>query len=374
MLLHLSLLLSSREHSVALKISRAEIIKARITLCSMIIAALMLFWIPVDVFFLGKDSMFLVYARVLSAVLLAALILYTVRHARQSGFLLPLFLLFFIPAVFFSYTNFFFSALDIQDMPAFVIIAYLFLPFLIAMLLCFFPLTALECFAFSAFICFITFVAGGIDSSPAVVFKEQKVIFILVIFCGIASIAGISHLLSIKTLLVYSTHDQLTGCLRRDYGLKMLETVFEISQRERKNLSVVFIDLDNFKQVNDRFGHDAGDAVLKETGKNLSRILRRQDMVIRWGGEEFVLVFPGLSAENIDGVFLRLRATALAGRPDSTPQTASCGVAESQEKDVTSIQTLLDLADQRMFQAKEKGKNRIAFKDGKMETFYAPEN
>jgi diguanylate cyclase (GGDEF)-like protein len=154
--------------------------------------------------------------------------------------------------------------------------------------------------------------------------------------------------------------DGLTGLANRRAGERALEQELARAQRFGGNLALVLCDLDNFKAVNDRHGHLAGDDVLRELGEVLAETVRTVDVAARWGGEEFALVLPGTDAEG--GVQLAERAReALEARtlltPDGEPLqvTASFGVAAFPEHG----EGLVAAADAALYRAKRSGKNRV---------------
>jgi diguanylate cyclase (GGDEF)-like protein len=159
--------------------------------------------------------------------------------------------------------------------------------------------------------------------------------------------------------------DPLTGVLNRRGLLRCLERETGRATRFRTPLSVVFLDVDGFKAINDRFGHRQGDAVLRAIGQMLRRTLRRYDAVGRWGGDEFVLVLPGSSRAATAVALARLEpalASAIAGALRG-PSVASLsfGVATLGD-DVargapSSGERLVDAADRAMYQRKAKRTN-----------------
>jgi diguanylate cyclase (GGDEF)-like protein len=126
---------------------------------------------------------------------------------------------------------------------------------------------------------------------------------------------------------------------------------------------VAFLDLDRFKAVNDGWGHDAGDRVLSDVAAHLRNGVRRQDSVIRWGGEEFVLLLPMTDKDAARLLLDRLCSDGVGRRPDGTRQTVSVGIADLEQDKVTSWAELVTLADRRMYMAKEAGRNRIVADD-----------
>lgn len=170
------------------------------------------------------------------------------------------------------------------------------------------------------------------------------------------------------TRLVY--YDELTGLMNRRGFMEEAERVFHLvsygsTSLERRTgfqipFSVVFIDLDNFKSLNDTYGHSAGDEALKTVTNILRHSLRTGDLFGRLGGEEFVAAIIGASARRAMLIAEKLRL-ALEQMPfiwegTHIPLTASFGVAEYTEEQ--TLQELIDKADRAMYQAKQQGKNR----------------
>jgi len=159
-----------------------------------------------------------------------------------------------------------------------------------------------------------------------------------------------------------ATTDLLTGLLNRRAFLE--STGREVARTKRYNdvLSVILLDVDHFKHINDRRGHAAGDMVLSAVGKLLNGALRTCDIVARWGGEEFVLVLPSTSLEGAEQVAERVRemmeqADIKDGNGDAIPVTASFGVASYALGE--SLEQVIDRADRAMYLAKSSGRNRV---------------
>jgi len=158
--------------------------------------------------------------------------------------------------------------------------------------------------------------------------------------------------------------DPLTALHNRRYMSSHLKTLFEESAHRGRPLSVLVLDIDHFKSINDTHGHDAGDAVLREFGVRLKRNIRGIDLACRLGGEEFVVVMPDTDIDKAYLVGERLRqciaaAPFFAGeRYGSLEVTASVGVASLEFADDTP-DLILRRADQALYCPKRDGRNRV---------------
>jgi diguanylate cyclase (GGDEF)-like protein len=165
--------------------------------------------------------------------------------------------------------------------------------------------------------------------------------------------------------------DTLTGLANRDHSLEMLGMFLALAKRQGRPLSFAFLDLDHFKQVNDRYGHAAGDAVLRELGKRLRASFRGEDVVARWGGEEFLVAMFGTdkadAVRRLSAVLSAFRAEGFAAPAGETFHvTCSAGIAEY-PSDGIDVDTLYALADQALYQAKAGGRDRVVAIDSRAE-------
>ncbi|MBP0440784.1 PleD family two-component system response regulator [Tianweitania sediminis] len=168
---------------------------------------------------------------------------------------------------------------------------------------------------------------------------------------------------SVTQTIVMAVTDPLTGLHNRRYLDTHLSTLLERAQGRGRSLAVLITDLDRFKSINDRFGHDGGDDVLREFARRLRKNVRGIDLACRFGGEEFVVVMPDTSADVAHSVAERIRGE-VAARPfavgrDGVPHevTVSVGVAQMQLGDTPAV--LMKRADIALYDAKTSGRNRV---------------
>ncbi len=162
----------------------------------------------------------------------------------------------------------------------------------------------------------------------------------------------------VEALQQLASTDPLTGVANRRGGERHIANEVSRAKREKRPLSCILIDIDRFKAVNDTYGHQAGDQLLRDISGLLRRTVRAYDILVRWGGEEFLLVLPGVGLELARILADRLRAAVEALDTHGIgPVTVSAGAAEF-ENDYEFASTLRT-ADRRLYQAKASGRNRV---------------
>jgi len=165
-----------------------------------------------------------------------------------------------------------------------------------------------------------------------------------------------------ELLLEMSYTDHLTGLYNRRYLMEVLEREYSRAQRTGGVLSLLILDIDHFKEVNDRFGHQEGDAVLARTASIFSNELRGYDTAVRFGGDEYVAVLPDTSLNDATAVAERIRKsvsdTTFGGRLKGERITVSLGIAAYPGKEVETIEDLVREADGALYRAKAGGRNR----------------
>ena len=160
-------------------------------------------------------------------------------------------------------------------------------------------------------------------------------------------------------------HDALTGCLNRRAFFERLGLAWEDARANGLHLSCLALDVDQFKSVNDRFGHPAGDRVIKQVGDTLMRTLRTTDIVGRYGGDEFLIAMPGCDVDTASALAEKLRraveerCSISAGDNGGMAITVSIGVAELDAAHA-NVSELVDYADQALYAAKAGGRNQVS--------------
>jgi len=201
--------------------------------------------------------------------------------------------------------------------------------------------------------------------------RDSFILLTLTFTASVMALLGLRKLLKVmrdnirvrEELRLLANTDELTGLLNRRALTLAARREFERSRRHARPLSVIMIDLDHFKSVNDTFGHATGDSVLRAMGEDIARCLRQEDIAGRMGGEEFCVVLPETALEEASAVAERLRGRFCRLTPlsDGTPipcPTMSLGVAEIRRDDA-DFYSLLGRADMNLYTAKRLGRDRV---------------
>jgi diguanylate cyclase (GGDEF)-like protein len=264
-----------------------------------------------------------------------------------------------IPTAFFLFAYQHMLGLELHGIQQAFAVGYAFLPFVMLAGLSIFPLTLIECLVFASPILImqaLTVIVGWhlVDWPTA-----AASFWLLLLITSVSAMAGTSQLGFIIVLVREAVRDSLTGCFSRRSGEELLELQFRLAARRHAPMAVAFIDLDHFKSVNDEFGHQAGDQILKVAAATIRRLARGADIPVRWGGEEFLLLMPDTDSVGALVALQRLRTVGLGRRPDDAPLTASIGIAERRQDNADGWQALVAAADARMYEAKQTGRDRI---------------
>jgi two-component system cell cycle response regulator len=169
---------------------------------------------------------------------------------------------------------------------------------------------------------------------------------------------------NVQISLEMAITDQLTGLHNRRYMSSHLDTLIESAKKSEKPIAFLIMDIDHFKSVNDTYGHDVGDEVLREFANRISTNIRGIDLACRYGGEEFVVVMPDTDIQLALSVAERLRGSIekatfpISRPPQQLAITVSIGMAGS-EGPTDTAQALLHRADRALYRAKREGRNRV---------------
>ena len=153
--------------------------------------------------------------------------------------------------------------------------------------------------------------------------------------------------------------DSLTGCYNRRYGLELLDRQMKLSHRSKSPLLLAFLDIDKFKPINDIFGHDEGDKVLKEVANLFQSTLRKSDIICRMGGDEFLLIFPDNSLKEASQIQERLNKNLIELNQNLKKPydiDLSIGLSEYDPEKPLPMDELIRIADQKMYEEKKKKK------------------
>ncbi|HYW50593.1 MAG TPA: GGDEF domain-containing protein [Gemmatimonadaceae bacterium] len=246
--------------------------------------------------------------------------------------------------------------------------------------------------------CIVAWASTTIDTSPAWAdlsygrFDVQDQMARIVLL-GIATCISLAIVLRVQQLRVLSVRDRLTGLMIRGYFDERLSESFDRAQRTGDALAVAMIDLDHFKTFNDRFGHAVGDLVLASVSRAIRQLVRAEDVVGRYGGEELIVMLPGLDIVRATERMERIRRAIskvrveLDGRTaplgglqselfgaeavtdDGAVLTCSIGVASWPEDRAETVEALVYRADSRLLSAKSTGRNRVVSSAGATDEF-----
>lgn len=353
-------LLFPGKHMPLLSTRRAAMIISRVHLVALLFSVLTLLFIIPDFFLLPTPAaVYLAFGRIASSMAFVGLIFSFGKSHRMRDAYISLAVMFAIPTLFYIFSYNTLAQYQLNGIASTITAVYAFLPLIMVAGLSMFPLTALEGAIFASPVLFAEIVSSlmrvdHLNLSPVI-----STSWLVVVIAMVATLSGMSQLGFMIALVRTALRDTLTGCFSRLSGVELLEIQFIISSRSGTPLALAFFDLDNFKSVNDTYGHEAGDQVLIKAVERIRASLRTGDMLSRWGGEEFILIMPNTYCNGAVSAIEKLRETGLGVRPDNAPITASIGIAERTEDRTEDWKALVELADKRMYEAKQQGKNRI---------------
>lgn len=350
-------LLSRRFHALGLNENRARYINSRVRLLSLLFAMLTPLWIPVDYFILQPEQFYQMTA-VRLVFSLVLLLISGVSDSNVSFFQaqVRLVMLMVLPAVFHLVTQIILGDTVHNELLVF----YSFLPFLIIVMHCIFPLTLLE----GAGLAMLTITLLSLDELyRGVLFSYGGLaeLWLMCLIMGVAIWAQLSQLHMTIKLFNEATTDPLTGVFNRRTLMEHLDHIKRQALRHGRPISLLMMDLDHFKQVNDNYGHHVGDQVLKDFAGILQQQVRSTDYVARFGGEEFVAILPEARPEEA----LLLAERILSGCREAVVEldddrlvrySVSIGVGLLDVDQLAEVS--LSHTDAALYQAKQQGRDR----------------
>jgi diguanylate cyclase (GGDEF)-like protein len=353
-------LFSPRGHLSLLARRRASAILTRVRLVAGLFAVLTPLWIVVDMAVFPPEVWHeLALARLAASIGFGAILAGRWNGDSTAGVYRALAALLAVPWAFFLFSYSHIAAFELDGLQKAIAAGYTFLPFVMLAGLSIFPLTLLECLAFAVPMVAMPLLAAGITGPQLDLPSIAVTIWLLLLIVAVSALAGLSQLGFMIVFIREAIRDNMTGCFTRNSGEELLDLQFILASRVNAPLALAFIDLDHFKQVNDSFGHEAGDQVLRNATLQLRNNLRAGDILARWGGEEFVLIMPNSTLQQACQGLLRVYERGLGAAPDGRLITASIGVAERLADEAKDWTELVEIADARMYEAKQAGRNRI---------------
>lgn len=358
-------------HNPILTCRRVDIISSRVRAISTLFAFLTPAWIIIDLaVFPWPIWPQLAALRLAASLSFAALAFSSGKSIKINNAYREIAIMFGIPILFFISSHYLLSQHLLYGASDAVATGYAFLPFVMVAGLSVFPLTAVEGLAYAVPVLAVEIGGAALHLDDLGWGTHLGSLWLLFLIAVVATLSSMSQLGLMMALVRLAIRDCLTCGFTRNTGEELLEIQCKIAQRNQSPLALVFADLDDFKAINDIHGHKAGDRALVHASNSMSSNLRTSDILVRWGGEEFILILPNTDRNGAVGVIERLQTFGLGLRPDGKPMTASFGIAEYLGDRAQDWRELVEIADRRMYAAKQLGKN-CWIGDGK--DFFAPE-
>ena len=360
---HFKQLVVSADHPPYLARHRAETVSSRVRMVAAVFSVLTVAWIIPDRMALPWPGWAeLAGLRVLAAAIFIGLAMAAPSGATPSRAFASLAVMLAAPLAIFLAAQRVFSGMALEGMAGMDARLYATLPVIMVAGLGIFPLTVAEGLIYALPVV-VGATVGPMLANGFDWVGQLPTLWTLLMVLGVFLLESMIQLHYMINLLRRASQDILTEAFTRQSGNEIIEAQFRQSCRQNSPFAVAFIDLDDFKGVNDSHGHEAGDLVLKNAIANLGRLLRRSDVIIRWGGEEFVVLLGTATYEGQRITMQRVVAEWLGVRPDGRPVTASIGIAERITDGAHDWPELIELADARMYRAKVGGKARCVLGD-----------
>ena len=359
----LSDFLSARNHSADFTSTRGRLIRERISPLALVLAIGLLAWIPLE-FFLVEPHQFALLATARLVAAGAAISLYlALRRARTRPptrgvrWRLPLAGLLLLPGLLYAVACLPGAMGDTELVAS----GYAFFPVITATVFAIFPLTLRELACAYALI-IAGFLAVEATAGTLLAPAPLQLLWLMLLAAAICAWASANHLRTLLQLYRQATRDLLTGLLNRRALGEQLEREARRAARYGRPLTLIMIDLDRFKRLNDEYGHLVGDQVLREFARRSAATLRDSDILGRWGGEEFLVGLVETGPDRAEVVAERIRRacadTPLETEDGSTvPFTVSLGVGPVWHGE--PLDEAIRRVDDALYEAKRQGRNRV---------------
>ncbi|HZX33662.1 MAG TPA: GGDEF domain-containing protein [Rhodocyclaceae bacterium] len=354
-------LVSPHSHFPLLSRRRASMVVNRVRLIAFLFAVLTPLWSVVDYIVFPFPLWFSLAAmRLLVSAAFALLVMYARPSGNLSTAYRAMLVLFAIPTLFFVASHEILASYQLTGISAAIGSGYAFLPFVLLAGLSIFPLTLVENILVASPMLLAQAMPSLLHWDTLDWAPFAGAFWLLALITAVSTLAGLSQLTFMIAIVQQAIRDPITGAYSRRCGQEALELQFSLAERNDSPLAVAFLDLDHFKSINDNYGHDAGDRVLMNMASWIMSGMRRGDVLVRWGGEEFLVVMPNTDLDQASQAIDRIRQEGLGLRPDGvTPLTASIGIAEWRADGVRDWKDVVEIADQRMYLAKAAGRDRV---------------
>ncbi len=351
-------LVTSARHGTPTSNHRAAMIQARVFFFSVVFAVLVPVWFLLDRWLLPSElwnGLFTI--RILSAAAFALIAWQAAKAPMLWRARLLLAAMLLVTPIFHLFAEQLIEPDRLTGGARVVAEVYGLLPFVMVAGLTLFPLTLLEFAAYAVPILLVS-VYTAYPQTPDQLPQAVSTIWLMLLLLGVALFSALSQLRYMLSQITRVSYDMLTGVLTRRAGIEVLDLQFRLAVVNETPMCLLYLDLDHFKAINDTYGHETGDQVLKVAALRIAESLRKGDSVIRWGGEEFIAVLPNADGREAGKITDRLMRAGLGERPDGTPVTASVGIAEHSDTGVHDWKSQVELGDHRMYQAKTSGRAR----------------
>lgn len=351
-------ILSARHHSNDFIETRSEYIAIRVRFMAFFYAIAVPLWIPMDYLLLNAEHFStMIIPKLLLMAVLFPLGKVTLRKLSNTK-LHIVFALTILAACLFYFASMMILNHGIAEP---LLAGYSFMPFMFVSMLGVFPLTINWSLGL-IFMIMLTYLGLQAALGQLLSMDTANMLWMFIILSGIALWVQSSQLLILLKLYRESSRDPLTGVINRRVLMKCLTSEIEHAKAGGYAFSILMFDLDRFKRINDSYGHLTGDKVLKTTADILQKGIRENDIVARFGGEEFVAVLTDCHYQEAITVAERIRAScyeALVTAPNDDKIQLSTSVGVTEYEPGEDIVVTLNRADESLYQAKEQGRNRV---------------